>query len=179
SQQIELKTMNARGLAMIRQATCAVCGFLENCDFKVMDDAWKTIVPIEYRNQIVCVKCFEAFASAKQIELLRATACSKIANSRVGWPSDLHSKFTHDSPPVNLPATSCRNAAKISIADSRRWFVITRWKGSPCIRKSFIPTGLSRRFTSYVSAKTQAKKLIGKRQVAFRRFDPYYRLLGA
>ena len=36
-----------------------------------MDDAWKTIVPIEYRNQIVCVKCFEAFASAKQIELLR------------------------------------------------------------------------------------------------------------
>ena len=37
-----------------------------------MDDAWKTIVPIEYRNQIVCVKCFEAFASAKQIELLRA-----------------------------------------------------------------------------------------------------------
>jgi len=56
---------------MIRQATCAVCGFLENCDFKVMDDAWKTIVPIEYRSQIVCVKCFEAFASAKQIELLR------------------------------------------------------------------------------------------------------------
>ena len=36
-----------------------------------MDDAWETIVPIEYRNQIVCVKCFEAFASAKQIELLR------------------------------------------------------------------------------------------------------------
>jgi len=37
-----------------------------------MDDAWETIVPIEYRNQIVCVKCFEAFASAKQIELLRS-----------------------------------------------------------------------------------------------------------
>jgi predicted DNA-binding transcriptional regulator AlpA len=38
--------------------------------------------------------------------------------------------------------------------------------GAACIRKSFIPTVLSRRFTSYVSAKTQAKKLIGKRQVA-------------
>src|SRR5215831_881429 len=58
---------------MIRQATCAACGFLENCDFKVMDDAWKTIVPIEYRKQIVCVKCFEAFASAKQIELIRCS----------------------------------------------------------------------------------------------------------
>jgi len=68
---------------MIRQGTCAVCGFLENCDFKVMDDAWQTIVPIEYRNEIVCVKCFEAFASAKQIELLRPTACPKTADSRM------------------------------------------------------------------------------------------------
>ena len=71
---------------MIRQATCAVCGFLENCDFKVMDDVWKTIVPIEYRNQIVCVKCFEAFASAKQIELLRRP-CSNIADSRTARAS--------------------------------------------------------------------------------------------
>ena len=72
---------------MIHQATCTVCGFLENCDFKVMDDAWKTIVPIEYRNQIVCVKCFEAFASAKQIELLRQTACPNIADSRLARAS--------------------------------------------------------------------------------------------
>src|SRR5262245_20739645 len=63
--EIELKKINARGLAMIRQATCAVCGFPENCDFKVMNDAWKTIVPIESRKQIVCVKCFEAFASSR------------------------------------------------------------------------------------------------------------------
>ena len=72
---------------MIRQETCAVCGFLENCDFKVMDDAWKTIVPIEYRNQIVCVKCFEDFASAKQIELLRQTACLNSADSRMARAS--------------------------------------------------------------------------------------------
>jgi len=72
---------------MIRQPICAVCGFLENCDFKVMDDAWKTIVPIEYRNQIVCVKCFEDFASAKQIELLRQTACLNSADSRMARAS--------------------------------------------------------------------------------------------
>src|SRR5262249_20447750 len=98
SQQIELKKLNARGLAMIRQGTCAVCGFLENCAFKVMDDAWKTIVPIEYRNQIVCVKCFEAFASAKQIELLRADRVPKDCEfeSRVALrPSQqVHARFT-------------------------------------------------------------------------------------
>jgi len=36
-----------------------------------------------------------------------------------------------------------------------------------CVRESFIPTVLFRRFTSYVSAKTRReKKLISKRQVA-------------
>jgi hypothetical protein len=40
---------------MIRQETCAVCGFPENCDFKVMDDAWKTIVPIRIpQSNCVC-----------------------------------------------------------------------------------------------------------------------------
>src|SRR5215475_3215396 len=38
--------------------------------------------------------------------------------------------------------------------------------GAAGVRKSFIPTVLSRRFTSYVSAKTRNKKLISKRQVA-------------
>ena len=38
--------------------------------------------------------------------------------------------------------------------------------GAACVREPFIPTVLSRPVTSYVSAKTQAKRLIGKRQVA-------------
>src|SRR5262245_3669864 len=38
--------------------------------------------------------------------------------------------------------------------------------GAACVRESFISTVLSRRFTSYVSAKTRDKKLVSKRQVA-------------
>src|SRR5215510_4906784 len=38
--------------------------------------------------------------------------------------------------------------------------------GAACIRKSFIPTVLSRRFSSYVSAKTRNQKLISTHQVA-------------
>jgi len=44
--------------------------------------------------------------------------------------SDLHSKFTCDSPPVNLLATNSRNGAKINIADSRKLFAITRCERS-------------------------------------------------
>jgi len=70
----------AQQVTIIKRRTCNVCGFLENCDFRVMDDAWRTIVPIEYRGQIVCIRCFEAFASAKQIELLRRP-CVIVVNS--------------------------------------------------------------------------------------------------
>src|SRR5215471_8467 len=45
-------------------------------------------------------------------------------------PSDLHSKFTFDLPPVNLLATNSRNGAKINIADSRKLFAITRCERS-------------------------------------------------
>src|SRR5262245_56221557 len=38
--------------------------------------------------------------------------------------------------------------------------------GAACIRKSFIPTVMSRRFTYYVSAKTRDQKLISKQEVA-------------
>ena len=47
---------------------CKVCGSPENCDFKVLDDVWRAAVPGEYRDERLCVKCFEVFASEKQIE---------------------------------------------------------------------------------------------------------------
>lgn len=55
----------------IKRRTCKVCGSLDNCDFKVVDDVWRTTVPIEYRDQIMCIKCFEDFAAERQIQLLR------------------------------------------------------------------------------------------------------------
>ena len=55
----------------LRRRMCKACGWLDNCDFKVVDDVWRTAVPIEYQTEILCRKCFEVFASEKQIELLR------------------------------------------------------------------------------------------------------------
>jgi hypothetical protein len=55
----------------LRRRMCTVCGSLDNCDFKVVDDVWRTAVPTEYQNESLCLKCFEFFASEKQIELLR------------------------------------------------------------------------------------------------------------
>jgi hypothetical protein len=50
---------------------CKVCGSPQNCDFTVLDDVWRAAVPVGYRDERLCLKCFEVFASEKQIELLR------------------------------------------------------------------------------------------------------------
>ena len=50
---------------------CKVCGAPQNCDFTVLDDVWRAAVPVGYRDERLCPKCFEVFASEKQIELLR------------------------------------------------------------------------------------------------------------
>ncbi len=67
----EIDVPQSRAMTIIQRRMCKVCGSLDNCDFKVIDDVWRTTVPIEYCNQIVCLKCFEDFASEKQIQLLR------------------------------------------------------------------------------------------------------------
>jgi hypothetical protein len=50
---------------------CKVCRSPQNCDFTVLDDVWRAAVPVGYRDERLCLKCFEAFTSEKQIELLR------------------------------------------------------------------------------------------------------------
>jgi hypothetical protein len=67
----ELDVPQAVVSPIIKRRTCKVCGSVDDCEFKVMDDVWKATVPIEYRNQIVCAKCFENFAAERQIQLLR------------------------------------------------------------------------------------------------------------
>jgi hypothetical protein len=37
-------------------------------DFNVPDELWKKIVPIEYRNQVVCLECFDEFAFEKSVD---------------------------------------------------------------------------------------------------------------
>jgi hypothetical protein len=50
---------------------CKACGSPQNCDYTVFDDVWRAAVPAGYRNQRLCLNCFEVFTSEKQIELLR------------------------------------------------------------------------------------------------------------
>ena len=50
---------------------CKVCGSSQNCDFTVLEDVWRAAVPVGYRDERVCLTCFEVFTSEKQIELLR------------------------------------------------------------------------------------------------------------
>ena len=88
---------------------------------------------------------------------------------------DLHSKFTGDSPPVNLLLT-CRRQIR---AMAQRSVSLIHESDLPSIGpsrqdanrvarvpKSSISTVLSRRFTSYAWAQNRDKKLISKRQVA-------------
>jgi hypothetical protein len=50
---------------------CKVCGSPQNFDFVVLDDVWRAAVPVGYRDETLCLKCFEVFTSEKQIELLK------------------------------------------------------------------------------------------------------------
>jgi hypothetical protein len=50
---------------------CKVCGSPDKGDFNGPDETWKTAVPIEYQNKVVCVECFGKFACEKQVELFR------------------------------------------------------------------------------------------------------------
>ena len=50
---------------------CKLCRSPQNCDFTMLDDVWRAAVPVAYRDERLCLKCFEVFVSEKQIELLR------------------------------------------------------------------------------------------------------------
>ena len=85
---------------------------------------------------------------------------------------NFHSKFTCDSPPVNLSSRNSRDGAKIKFClvtgvICHQWNDLRQSaKGVARIPKSFIPTVLLRWFIPYVSAQNRDKKLISKRQVA-------------
>jgi hypothetical protein len=50
---------------------CKVCGSPDKGDFEIPKDVWKTVVPTQYQNRVVCVECFGKFACEKQVELFR------------------------------------------------------------------------------------------------------------
>lgn len=51
-----------------KQQTCKVCGRQDKFDYHIPDGMWKRVVPRQYRNKVVCLACFDDFASAKRID---------------------------------------------------------------------------------------------------------------
>jgi hypothetical protein len=45
-----------------RRQTCKVCRCSDKFDFHVSDEAWRNVVPEDYRNGVVCLSCFDRFA---------------------------------------------------------------------------------------------------------------------
>src|SRR5262245_26279784 len=43
----EIDVPHSSTTAPIKPKTCKICGSIDNCDFKVMDDVWRTTIPIE------------------------------------------------------------------------------------------------------------------------------------
>jgi hypothetical protein len=50
-----------------QRQTCKVCGCPDKFDFHVPDGVWKSVVPVEYQNKVVCLDCFDHFALEKQV----------------------------------------------------------------------------------------------------------------
>lgn len=50
-----------------QRQTCKVCGRQDKFDFYVSDSIWASVIPEEYRNRVVCLSCFDDFATQKKI----------------------------------------------------------------------------------------------------------------
>ena len=48
--------------------TCKVCGRHDKFNFHVPDEVWKAVVPLEYQVLVVCLDCFDRFATEGRIE---------------------------------------------------------------------------------------------------------------
>src|SRR4029077_3460298 len=51
-----------------RRQTCKVCRCPDKFDFNVPDEVWRRVVPREYQLGVVCLECFDSFASEKEVD---------------------------------------------------------------------------------------------------------------
>ena len=51
---------------------CKVCGKRDKFDFQVSDAVWQAAVPAPYVNRVVCLGCFDAFASQRGVAYAEA-----------------------------------------------------------------------------------------------------------
>jgi hypothetical protein len=52
----------------MQRQTCKVCRRVDEFDFHVSDEVWRSVVPVRFRNQVVCLACFDRFASWKSVD---------------------------------------------------------------------------------------------------------------
>jgi hypothetical protein len=45
------------------QQKCKVCGRVDKFNYNVPDEMWRAIVPHSFQNNVVCLSCFDDFAS--------------------------------------------------------------------------------------------------------------------
>jgi hypothetical protein len=50
-----------------QRQTCKVCGHVDKFDFYVPNEVWAAVVPPEYRNRVVCLSCFDDFATTRRV----------------------------------------------------------------------------------------------------------------
>lgn len=46
---------------------CKVCGCRDRFNFTVSDEVWERVVPEPFRSRVVCLGCFDAFASQRGV----------------------------------------------------------------------------------------------------------------
>jgi len=47
---------------------CKACGHRDKFDFRVPDDIWFAVVPVELQDKVVCLACFDDFAAERRVD---------------------------------------------------------------------------------------------------------------
>lgn len=50
-----------------RDQTCKQCGSAGGFNFRVADEIWEAVVPPHLHRRVVCLRCFDRFASAQGV----------------------------------------------------------------------------------------------------------------
>jgi hypothetical protein len=54
--------------ARMQRQRCKVCWHADGFNFNVPGWLWETVVPVDLRDHVVCLRCFDDFATAKGID---------------------------------------------------------------------------------------------------------------
>ena len=51
------------------QLACGICDMVPSFDYTVFDQFWNTVVPKEYKNGVVCLRCLSFLAAEKGLRI--------------------------------------------------------------------------------------------------------------